>query len=305
MAALRKLPYIPLYVNDFSCDEKLRMCSASAVGVYIFLMCVLHKSATYGVLTLQHFRKHNKTDNKTDNKTITTSESLLYDFSELLRRQTPFSVEEIKDALEELVFYKVVVIEGETLYQPRMKKDGEKSEKRGKAGKAGMKNRWNIEEENGEGEEKTITKNITKHITNSITNALQNTENENENVYINNNTIEGEEKGVKGKKKQAFEPPTLEEVMKYCEERGTGIDPISFFDFYEANGWVQGKQGKPLKDWKAAVRYWERNGVTTTNNRNDGRQQATGTGTAAKAATGGYSEVRGDTTAKKTRHSTI
>lgn len=28
-------------------------------------------------------------------------------------------------------------------------------------------------------------------------------------------------------------------------------------DFYEANGWVQGK-GKPIKSWQAAVRTWER-----------------------------------------------
>jgi hypothetical protein len=28
-------------------------------------------------------------------------------------------------------------------------------------------------------------------------------------------------------------------------------------DFYAANGWVQGK-GKPIKDWRAAVRTWEK-----------------------------------------------
>lgn len=52
--------------------------------------------------------------------------------------------------------------------------------------------------------------------------------------------------------------PTLEEVKQYCAERKNAVDPELFFDHYTANGWVQGR-GKPLKDWKAAVRTWERN----------------------------------------------
>jgi len=249
MTALRKLPYIPLYVNDFSCDEKLRMCSASAVGVYIFLMCVLHKSTTYGALTLQRFRKNNKTSNKT----ITTQESLLYEFAELLRRQTPFLVEEIKDALEELVFYKVVVIEGKTLYQPRMKKDGEKSEKRGRAGKAGMQSRWSGEAEENKTNNKNITKPITKPITKDETNALQNTEYEYEYEY----NIDSEEIGVQGERKRtAFEPPAIEEIKAYILEKGYSFDAESFFDFYESKGWFVGKN--KMKDWKAAVRNWHR-----------------------------------------------
>ena len=45
-------------------------------------------------------------------------------------------------------------------------------------------------------------------------------------------------------------------MRAYCEERRNGIDPQRFVDYYTANGWVQGK-GKPIKDWKAAVRTWE------------------------------------------------
>ena len=87
---------------------------------------------------------------------------------------------------------------------------------------------------------------------------------------VETDLISSEEKEVKGKRKPAFQPPTLEAVMEYAKERGNKIDPIAFFDFYEANGWVQGKQGKPLKDWKAAVRYWERTGI---NGSNDGREK--------------------------------
>lgn len=60
-----------------------------------------------------------------------------------------------------------------------------------------------------------------------------------------------------------FCPPTLDEVRAYCLERNNTIDAEKFFDYYEANGWVQGK-GKPVKDWKACVRTWERSGFNQT-----------------------------------------
>lgn len=56
-----------------------------------------------------------------------------------------------------------------------------------------------------------------------------------------------------------FIPPTLEEVQAYCIERENSVDAAYFLDYYAANGWVQGK-GKPIKDWKACVRTWERQG---------------------------------------------
>lgn len=57
-----------------------------------------------------------------------------------------------------------------------------------------------------------------------------------------------------------FRKPTLEEVKEYCRQRGNKVDAERFVNFYETNGWVQGR-GKPIRDWKAAVRTWE--------NRND------------------------------------
>ena len=53
-----------------------------------------------------------------------------------------------------------------------------------------------------------------------------------------------------------FVPPTLEEVSAYCMERGNGVDAERFISYYESNGWKVGKN--PMKDWKAAVRTWER-----------------------------------------------
>lgn len=50
--------------------------------------------------------------------------------------------------------------------------------------------------------------------------------------------------------------PTLDEVKAYCSERGNKVDPERWFDYYTSNGWKVGKN--PMKDWKAAVRTWER-----------------------------------------------
>lgn len=65
------------------------------------------------------------------------------------------------------------------------------------------------------------------------------------------------EKPPKGGKKKGPMPPSLDEVSAYCLDRKNGIDPEAFLDFYTANGWMQGK-GKPIVDWKATVRTWEK-----------------------------------------------
>ncbi len=54
-----------------------------------------------------------------------------------------------------------------------------------------------------------------------------------------------------------FKPPTRSEVEAYCVERGNRVDAVKFIDFYTSKGWVVGKS--KMKDWRAAVRTWERN----------------------------------------------
>lgn len=54
-----------------------------------------------------------------------------------------------------------------------------------------------------------------------------------------------------------FTPPSLDEVRAYCKERNNRVDPQKFIDHYTANGWMVGRN--KMKDWKAAVRTWERN----------------------------------------------
>lgn len=67
------------------------------------------------------------------------------------------------------------------------------------------------------------------------------------------------EKGTS--KRQRFTKPTVEDVKAYCEERKNNVDANKFIDYYESNGWMVGRN--KMKDWKAAVRSWERNNYGT------------------------------------------
>lgn len=69
------------------------------------------------------------------------------------------------------------------------------------------------------------------------------------NNKINNNT---------GAQEKRFVVPSPEQIAEYCRERKNGIDAVRFFDYYQSKGWMIGKNR--MKDWRAAVRTWERNG---------------------------------------------
>lgn len=88
-------------------------------------------------------------------------------------------------------------------------------------------------------------------------------------VYTDKNSIDksredkvSREESVVEKRKR-FSPPTVEEVAAYCDERGNNIDPQHFVDYYSARGWMIGKNH--MKDWKAAVRTWEKSDKKTNN----------------------------------------
>ena len=81
-------------------------------------------------------------------------------------------------------------------------------------------------------------------------NTSNNTE---EYITISKDIVVGQPQQKKTKK---FIKPTIEEINAYCLERKNKIDAGHFFDYYESKGWKIGKN--PMKDWKAAVRTWER-----------------------------------------------
>ena len=61
-------------------------------------------------------------------------------------------------------------------------------------------------------------------------------------------------------KKSRFIKPSIEEVTEYCLEKNKlHVDPETFVNYYESNGWMVGKN--KMKDWKSAINTWERKAV--------------------------------------------
>ena len=67
-------------------------------------------------------------------------------------------------------------------------------------------------------------------------------------------------------KRAAFVAPSPQEVKDYISEKGYTVDAQRFIDFYEAKGWMIGKN--KMKDWRAAVRTWARRPDETQNHMN-------------------------------------
>ena len=67
-------------------------------------------------------------------------------------------------------------------------------------------------------------------------------------------------------KRAAFVAPSPQEVKDYISEKGYTVDAQRFIDFYEAKGWMIGKN--KMKDWRAAVRTWARRPDETPNQTN-------------------------------------
>ena len=130
--ALRDQPYIPLYIQDFLTDEKLIECSAAATGVYVRLMCIMHKSDEYGKILLK--QKDKQTGKQINN------------FACKVAKQMPYTLDVIITSLIELISENVLYIDGDSLCQKRMIKDNQLSLKRSESGKlGGIKHAENIQ----------------------------------------------------------------------------------------------------------------------------------------------------------------
>ena len=73
-------------------------------------------------------------------------------------------------------------------------------------------------------------------------------------------------------KAKRFVKPTLSEIEQYCIERKNNVNAEQFFDYYESNGWRVGKNS--MKDWKAAVRTWERSEYRKPNSKKNSKEDA-------------------------------
>ena len=91
------------------------------------------------------------------------------------------------------------------------------------------------------------------------TQSVSQTTSERQSNDIQTTTIE---EGKKERRKEdnnnavRFTPPDVDTVRDYCIERNNSVDARAFIDFYSSKGWMIGKN--KMKDWKAAVRTWER-----------------------------------------------
>ena len=73
-------------------------------------------------------------------------------------------------------------------------------------------------------------------------------------------------------KRKRFEKPSISDIKQYCMERNNNVNAEQFFDYYESNGWKVGKNS--MKDWKACVRTWERNGYDKPTQKKNSKQDA-------------------------------
>ena len=70
------------------------------------------------------------------------------------------------------------------------------------------------------------------------------------NTVVNNTT-------VNNTKNRVFTPPTLEDVKAYVQEKGLGVDPKKFFDYYEEGDWHDAK-GNKVRNWKQKLLTWDK-----------------------------------------------
>jgi hypothetical protein len=163
---------------------------------------------------------------------------------EALARCLGFALDLLERLLAEMEQYSVYSkTETNIIYSRRMVRDVEISKIRAEAGRKG-------------GICSSFAKGFGK------ANFKQNTEDENE-IEIEDETVsesgsEGDHKGVELNPRKR--EPTKEEIIEYSNNIGyPELDPEAFLAHYRTNGWVQGKGGKPIKDWQACVVTWKKN----------------------------------------------
>ena len=120
---MHKNPWFKFYANDFMSDEKVAECSPASIGVYIMVLCILHRSETYGRVALKDKYKD--------------EEDICLAFAKQFAKLLPYSLPDIRLGLCELLRENVLQLRGQELGQKRMIKDGIISVKRSESGRIG------------------------------------------------------------------------------------------------------------------------------------------------------------------------
>lgn len=105
----------------------------------------------------------------------------------------------------------------------------------------------------------TIDNNVTRNVTLTSQVTPSNAIDIDKDIDIDKEYIEGNKKP----KRKRFEPPTIDMIKAYANEKGySGFNAERFFNYYESIGWKVGKN--PMKSWKAAVSNWAARDKETT-----------------------------------------
>lgn len=232
--ALRDQPYLPLFIKDFLTDEKLAECSAESTGVYIRLMCIMHKSEVYGKILLKQKYKQNPKQ--------------ILNFASQLAKVLLYDLLVVERSFIELYNEGVIKIDGDYLYQKRMVRDGIISDLRSKAGSIGGKKTQGFASKFAKAKNKANSENA------------------------NGNEIEDEfenEKGYEGVQGEKFLIPQMWEVWKsvkpkYPADRKKDFEPLKkiaeFICGQERITWTPSdstETGQILTIWRTLGEYIE------------------------------------------------
>lgn len=226
----KKLPAFQFYPGDWRKDPGVQSLSFEERGVWIELLCLMHESEEPG-------------------KLLAGGQPIPMD---RLARLLGLSASYLEVIITSLITLNVAGRCEKTgaLINRRMVRDREVSQVRSKSGVKG-------------GNPNFVRGQPNPYYDNQKDNQLCNQkDNQKITPSSSSSSSSSELNTLELSRKAKFTRPTIEEVAAYCLERGKGVDPETWMDHYESNGWKVGKN--PMKDWRAAVRTWEKNQLKLT-----------------------------------------
>lgn len=285
-------PYLRLFTRDIEGSPKINALSMAASGLYFRLLNRFNEPPMPGSLALHEWEVHYNWKRSLTQQCLATAdkrERLQY-FAKYLSRIFQWKSADILKSLQELYFFGIVVIEDDRLIQPRMYRDngyrlrdagtseadidlatGALKNTTEKEVKHSDSNASENKKKNGqENKEKKSQKNKSKKTSKKAPSPARvhalSVESENNNIVNGDNKVinkrKTENKTSKKNNAVADNPPTLEDIQAYFDERSAQgkpflyVTPEGFFDACAQSGWRL-KDGKPMMDWRARVRTFE------------------------------------------------
>lgn len=214
------LPYFPFYVRDVLGDPKVALMTTEEFGVYVLLLCYAWQNTPPGCLP-------------TDDLTLSRIARLNSDAWTACKATVMACFDS--------------AYEGKLYSHSRLRIEHEKAvsyaRMKSRAGKASAKARHTVRQ--------------TKDLEHNY--ARVPTERQQKGGCVDTCAVEVLE-DIRVISFSKFLIPSLEELSSYCAERAAlghrPVDPQQWLDHYTSNGWMVGRT--KMKDWKAAVRTWER-----------------------------------------------